>query len=557
MSRQFTVINLAALFISICISDGVVPLDYVSSACSVYCDGTILRSIQLAQIFNDSKTFVDMPMRYDPIDILRNFSMLQGNDFLSLSSFIDENFLPAGSDILPWIPEDFQRNPMFLSFIDDPDSKLWACELNNLWLLLGKIVSSDVVVNPQRHSLLPRPFPMIVPGGRFRESYYWDTYWILRGLLVSGMTHTSWGIISNLITDVENFGFVPNGGRIYYLDRSQPPLLNEMVCAYVESVGWASVDGVQKIQVALPALLREYAWWMNPLHGHVVVVNGFTLNVYHSNSSLPRPESYREDYDACLNNTGSRNISVCYNEIRSGAETGWDFSSRWIQGGQSDLSKIATSSVIPVDLNSILYKIELNLAKLISANVAEDRLTRKLSADVYKEAAQARFEAMDALLWDESCSCWRDYSISSGTFTSSVSPANWMPLWAGILTNAKDHIRMSQKANRAQVDETTMPTMTAMTTSVYSTSNMQSKRMLSQPSLDTHTDSTHSYDAEAVVASLESSGLLQAGGLLTTTAATGLQWDAPNSWPPLVLLTIEGLQLQVEVARAQELAVSI
>ena len=73
---------------------------------------------------------------------------------------------------------------------------------------------------------------MIVPGGRFHETYYWDSYWIVRGLLVSDMHVSAKYVILNFLEDIKNFGYVPNGGRIYQLDRSQPPLLSEMIVEY-------------------------------------------------------------------------------------------------------------------------------------------------------------------------------------------------------------------------------------------------------------------------------------------------------------------------------------
>merc|ERR1719469_1515396 len=101
---------------------------------------------------------------------------------------------------------------------------------------------------------------MVVPGGRFRETYYWDSYWIVRGLLVSGMFSTARHLVENLLDDVRNFGFVPNGGRIYYLDRSQPPLLTEMVLAVLD----ASPDDAARaawLSEVLPVLMMEYEFW--------------------------------------------------------------------------------------------------------------------------------------------------------------------------------------------------------------------------------------------------------------------------------------------------------
>jgi alpha,alpha-trehalase len=61
---------------------------------------------------------------------------------------------------------------------------------------------------------------IIVPGGRFRESYYWDTYWIVKGLKVSDMTNTAYNSVMNLLELADTYGFIPNGGRDYYLNRS-------------------------------------------------------------------------------------------------------------------------------------------------------------------------------------------------------------------------------------------------------------------------------------------------------------------------------------------------
>jgi neutral trehalase len=72
-------------------------------------------------------------------------------------------------------------------------------------------------------------------GGRFIETYYWDNYWILEGLLVSGMFDTAKTILENQIYLIENYGFIPNGSRVYYLNRSQPPYFSLMVMNFYEN----------------------------------------------------------------------------------------------------------------------------------------------------------------------------------------------------------------------------------------------------------------------------------------------------------------------------------
>nr|CAI5865772.1 unnamed protein product [Callosobruchus analis] len=93
----------------------------------------------------------------------------------------------------------------------------------------------SVLDEPDQHSLIPVPNGFIIPGGRFKEIYYWDSYWIIQGLLISEMTETAKGMLENFIAIVDKYGFVPNGCRVYYLNRSQPPLLSLMVGLYIEA----------------------------------------------------------------------------------------------------------------------------------------------------------------------------------------------------------------------------------------------------------------------------------------------------------------------------------
>ena len=142
----------------------------------------------------------------------------------------DENFLPAGVDLQHSEPVDFEPNPTFTQKISSPGLREFGYFIHSIWPQLFRRVDPQVREHQQRHSLLALPHPIVVPGGRFRESYYWDSYWIVEGLLVSGLTSSARGVIKNLLSYIESFGFVPNGGRCYYMDRSQPPMLSEMVC---------------------------------------------------------------------------------------------------------------------------------------------------------------------------------------------------------------------------------------------------------------------------------------------------------------------------------------
>jgi alpha,alpha-trehalase len=375
---------------------------------------------------------------------------------------------------------------------------------------------------------------MMVPGGRFRESYYWDSWWIVRGLLVCDMNITAQNVINNLLDDVNSFGFVPNGGRIYYLDRSQPPLLSDMVVSYTDYMlaqGDYSPQLFSYLTNAFETLRTEYAFWMSAEHGHVVDMplpsSGaaqFQLNRYYSNYTTPRPESYLADYDNA--HASGDSLAEYYMQVRAGAETGWDFSSRWIREspqGVYNITNIHTNEVIPIDLNSIMYKFEMNMAyiaNLLSTNAAGNTTAVSyyggLSVD-FTSAASARFLAINEYLWDGAGKHWRDYNLTSET---------WTHYTADDATNA--YLRATGAHSEAHADATAA-------VSNYSTVAYWVPMWAGILPSDGST-------AADLVASIKRSGVIQAGGVLTTTINTGLQWDAPDAWAPEVMFTIEGLQ---------------
>lgn len=524
----------------------------ITRACLIYCEGPVLNSIQLSGIFQDSKTFVDMPMIYEPeVTLDAYYNITDPTNTTLLEEYLANYFLPPGSDLVDWVPTDYTESPDILKSMPDTyEYKQWTSDLNNLWLVLGRNISQSVVDHPEKHSFTPKKYPMIVPGGRFRESYYWDTYFIIRGLLICDMNITSYHIIHNFFEDVSNFGFIPNGGRIYYLDRSQPPLLSEMVMTYVEYMSQQlaiethshihlTSDLYQFLNLSLTILEEEYNWWMNIQDGsmevnlnnnfndstvlgqlnHVIFMKNpynlsdyWTLNRYYSNYTTPRPESYAEDYENSESNSRTTDeTSYFYHSIRAGAETGWDFSSRWIKG-LYNISNIGTIDVIPVELNAYLYKFELNLAKINSLllQYSGDDIRYSSVTRNYTLAAYKRYQAIQYYMWDNSSYHWRDFNISSekhvilqnatDTFTS---VAYYLPIWAGICPvnpywEIVDYIPWERYCD--------------------------------------------TISSNLLIESLQNSTLLQPGGVLTTTVNTGQQWDAPNAWPPLVFLLIEGLR---------------
>lgn len=342
-----------------------------------------------------------------------------------LTRFIRDNFSAAGSDLIYFDPIDWNPQPKFLNSIKDVKLKKFGVELNSKWKSLMRKFDRSTLCIGCVSTAFDLEFPFIIPGGRFRESYYWDTFWIIEGLLASEMYDSAKGMIKNFLRMVELFGFVPNGSRLYYLNRSQPPLLVLMVNSYFEK----TKDLVFLIE-ALPYLDQEYRFWMRERSVKIVAKSDnleYLLNLYTPVSDSPRPESYSEDlFDASSFPSEDEKIRF-YSDIVAGAESGWDFSSRWFSDPQK-LTTIYTSKIVPVDLNAFMYKTEKLLANF-------HRLTGNAAMESqYSEAVEKRIRAINTILWDSKDLVWRDFSLISQEFTSnSFYISSLFPLFFGII----------------------------------------------------------------------------------------------------------------------------
>lgn len=164
------------------------------------------------------------------------------------------------------------------------------------------------------------------------------------------MLRTAKGMLENFLSIINRFGFIPNGGRIYYSERSQPPLLAPMIKAYVDKT-----KDIEFMKYAVPILEREFYFFYN---NHMVEVNGHALAVYGDKSTGPRPESYLEDIVTAQYLETDQKKEDMWSELKAGAESGMDFSSRWfIKNGtnEGELKDLKCRSIVPVELNAFLY----------------------------------------------------------------------------------------------------------------------------------------------------------------------------------------------------------
>lgn len=284
----------------------------------------------MARLYDDSKTFVDMKMRNPPNTTMANFRQFMKKyddepQNIDIRDFVEANFEKAGQEFTTWYPSDWVPSPRFLNSIKDDNFRNWASYLNGVWKILGRKMKDEIKDAQNLYSIIWVPNPVIVPGGRFREFYYWDSYWIVQGLLLSEMYNTTKGMLENFVYIVDNYGHIPNGGRIYYLERSQPPMLVPMVKLYLDTT-----RDYAFLRKVIHSLDNEFQYWMTN-HTKTIYYNGgnYTLAVYGDNSKGPRPESYYEDIENAEVFEEEHEKENFYSELKAAAESGWDFSSRW------------------------------------------------------------------------------------------------------------------------------------------------------------------------------------------------------------------------------------
>ncbi len=430
----------------------------------------LFQAVQNRQVLGDSKTFVDAVPLTEPAAIMAAFLEEQSSPDFDLREFVETNF---------HLPE--TRDTNLLSQERRPVRE----HIEQLWDVLTRAQDE-----PQPHSsLLALPEPYIVPGGRFREIYYWDSYFTMLGLAASGRVDMLRNMVANFAWLIDQIGFIPNGNRSYYCTRSQPPFFALMV----ELLAELSHDD-DTYRRYLPQLRREYDFWMNgsdtlsehkPASQRVVLASGFHLNRYWDDACMPRQESHAEDVE--IAEQSQRQKVDVYRDIRAGAESGWDYSSRWFADGRT-MASIQTSEVLPVDLNCLMYKLESVLADTYGLIGDESQ------QQAFEKRAQARQKAIQTLFFDADAGFFTDLSLPDWQCLPSRSLAAAYPLFFELATTEQ---------------------------------------------------------ASSVAAQIHAQ-YLRPGGWVTTLVNTGQQWDSPNGWAPLQWIVYRGLTRYGYQAQAEE-----
>lgn len=429
------------------------------------------RADKLQQIFNDigeRGVYTDIKYLQDLVPkervkkIMAEYELLNKDPHFDVRDFVTRHFYSIGIDAHP-AP-------------DMPPSASIDAHIEQLWDML------TVKHMRTAGSLIGLPHPYVVPGGRFSEQFYWDSYFIMLGLARSGRWKLIDGMVKNTAYMIRNYGFVPSANRTYFLTRSQPPFFALMLELLAQKKGKKRVFQRYHIE-----LRREYDFWMqgrNMLHttahkayARLVEMPGSELmNRYYDNTRTPRPESILADKQLYAS-VGDREADRLYLHVRAAAESGWDFSARWFSDRKT-MQTIHTADIIPVDLNCLLYVYEKRLADNYRS------FGRKQLAHDFDNRAEMRRRAIDKYCWDEQQGIYVDFNFHHVQKTGVITLAGLFPLFVGIASE--------QQAER--------------------------------------------------VAHLVEKEFLQRGGLVTSMLGTAQQWDYPNGWAPLQYIAVRGLE---------------
>ncbi|GAB3755403.1 alpha,alpha-trehalase TreF [Spirosoma pomorum] len=436
--------------------------------------GNLFEAVQLGRVFPDSKTFADCTPKFATATILANYEQARNQPGFNLKAFVDKHFTRPVTPATGYTSKANQSAEEHITA---------------LWPVLTRPADARPKADGPTGSLILLPKPYVVPGGRFGEIYYWDSYFTMLGLQVSGRSQQIQDMIDNFAFLIDRFGFIPNGNRTYFLGRSQPPFFSYMVGLLSE------VRGRRVLLQYLPELQKEYDFWMNgkeqltaqqPAYRRVVrLADGVFLNRYYDDKTTPRPESYREDVELARRNKEPQTL---YRHLRAGAESGWDYSSRWFRDGKS-LRTIHTTDFIPVDLNCLLVNLERTLAQ--AYRLKGDANQEKQ----YTQLANQRQAAIRQYCWNAKRQFFFDYDFVARKQATVYSLAAAYPLFTNVATMVQS----------------------------------------------------------VAVARMLERNFLKPGGLTTTLNRTGQQWDAPNGWAPLQWVTIRGLRNYRQTALANRI----
>ncbi|KAI2795078.1 Neutral trehalase [Penicillium oxalicum] len=317
-------------------------------------------------------------------------------------------------------------------------------------------LAMDKTVNKETGEAEYSGVPFVVPGGRFNELYGWDSYMESLGLIVSDRVDLAKGMVVNFCFEIKHYGKILNANRSYYLTRSQPPFLTDMALRVYERIK-NEPDSLEFLRNAVLAAIKEYhsVWVSEPRLDPVTGLSRYrpegwgvppeTEPSHFIHVLMPYAEKHGMSFEEFVDAYNSRQViepelDEYFLHDRAVRESGHDTSYR--------LERVC-ANLATVDLNSLLYKYEVDIARIIRIYF-KDKLeipqefrtpaTQNVefeSSSSWDRRARKRKQRMDQLLWDADKGMYFDYDTAKQVRTDYETATTFWALWAGLASPAQ------------------------------------------------------------------------------------------------------------------------
>ncbi|RDW91305.1 trehalase [Coleophoma crateriformis] len=312
-------------------------------------------------------------------------------------------------------------------------------------------VAMEKVLNPVTGKMELKGLPFVVPGGRFNELYGWDSYMESLGLLVNDKVDLAKSMVQNFIFCIEHYGKILNATRSYYLCRSQPPFLTDMSLRVYSRLP-PGPDAVEFLRTAILAAIKEYhsVWMAEPRYDPAT-----GLSRYRPEGLGVPPETEASHFTHILEPYAEKH-GVSFHEFVDGYNSGkikepeldeYFLHDRAVRESGHDtsyrLEKVA-ANLATIDLNSLLYKYETDIARTIRGTF-NDRLVipaefcvgdmkpgQVLTSSIWDRRARARKQAIDKYLWNGTKGMYFDYNTVKKEQCTYESATTFWAMWSGV-----------------------------------------------------------------------------------------------------------------------------
>jgi alpha,alpha-trehalase len=285
--------------------------------------------------------------------------------------------------------------------------------------------------------------PFIVPGGRFNEMYGWDSYFASLGLLEDGRLELVRSMCENFAYQIKHYGKILNANRTYYLARSQPPFLTDMVIKVYERLDpQKEKENKEWLRRILKSAIKEYweVWMSEPRLDKKTM-----LSRYRPDGKGIPPETEASHFIHVIepfakkHNVTVDEFNVLYNDgvIKEPELDEYFLHDRAVRESGHDTTyrfEKVCANLATIDLNALLYKYEMDIADCIR-DYLDDDLTDfdevKQNAQDWLDRAKLRRERIDKYLWNEEESLYFDYDTVKEEQINYESVTSFYALWAG------------------------------------------------------------------------------------------------------------------------------